>query len=99
MLGNEFALDSESFGCRIVEQIGALVGDTDSKVAEDFEESPGGALVESLTDDLLALQGVGADTLQQLDAGGVAGDGGDDDGVLSPGLSRCRPPPGRTPAG
>ena len=86
VLGNEFALDSESFGCRIVEQIGALVGDTDSKVAEDFEESPGGALVESLTDDLLALQGVGADTLQQLDAGGVDGDGGDDDGVLSPGL-------------
>ena len=63
-----------------------MVGRADGKIAEDFEESPGGAPVEPLTDNLLALQGVGVDTLQQLDAGGVDGDGGDDDGVLSPGF-------------
>ena len=63
-----------------------MFGDTDGKVAEDFEESPGGGLVDPLTDDIFPLQGVGVDTLQQLDAGGIDGDGGDDDGVLSPGL-------------
>ena len=63
-----------------------MVGGTDSEVAEDFEEGPGGGHVESLGDDFFSFQSVGVDALQHLDAGGVDGDGRYDDGILAHGL-------------